>query len=66
MNKILQHFCHYVNIQFYYSKKAICWWVDETQSQNILNNKVVYKKFDFSINAIQVLGANLYLEPELK
>ena len=48
MNKILQHFCHYVNIQFYYSKKAICWWIDETQSQNILNNKVVYKKNLFS------------------
>ena len=66
MNKILLHFSYYVNIQFYYSKKAIRWWIDETQGQSILNNKVVYKKFVFSINAIQVLGANLYLELELK
>ena len=66
MNKILPHVSYYVNIQFYYSKKAIRWWIDETQSQSILNNKVVYKKFVFSINAIQVQGANLYLELELK
>ena len=43
MNKILPHVSYYVNIQFYYSKKAIGWWIDETQSQSILNNKVVYK-----------------------